>query len=82
MHVELNDKERQNINNLDYQVASEYEGESIGIPILTGLENIRLMAGLKTECFNVKFNATHKIILFQYGDDVVNVEFFVPGLVK
>lgn len=82
VHAELNDRERQNINSICYQAADSYEGTDITDPILTGLENIRLMAGLKTDKFQISFNTAHKIVLFQYKDIDTDIRFFVPGLVR
>jgi hypothetical protein len=82
VYAELNDFERHNVNNVCYQIADTYTGNDITVPIILGLESVRLLAGLKTHAFNVKINATLKIACIEYVDEYIDVKFIISGLVK
>jgi hypothetical protein len=82
VYAELNDYERQNINNLTYLISKSFKGTPIknGIPL--NLENIRLLAGLRVDSFRVKINNTLKVTLFECLDENVSVKFIISALVK
>ena len=82
VYAELNDLERHNVNNVCYQIADVYSGKDIAVPIILGLESVRLLAGLKTHAFNVKINVELKIVCVEYVDDYTDVKFIISGLVK
>ena len=82
MYAELNDRERQNINNICYLVAEGYEGSEINTPISIGLENLRLLAGLKPQAYKVGINRDLKLLSFAYNDEHTDVRFIISGLVK
>jgi len=82
VYAELNDYERQNINNLTYLISESFKGTPIknGIPL--NLENIRLLAGLRVDSFRVKINNNLKVTLFECLDENVSVKFIISALVK
>jgi hypothetical protein len=82
VYGELNDFERQNINNITYLVNENFEGEPIKNVLPLNLENIRLLAGLRVDFFKVKINNTLKVVLFETKDNDVCVKFIISALVK
>lgn len=82
VYAELNDYERQNINNITYLVSEKYVGDPIKNTLPLNLENIRLLAGMKANELTVKVNNELKVTLFQFEDKGVDIKFFISGLVK
>jgi hypothetical protein len=83
LFAELNDYERQNINNICYLLTDEFEGTELLTPIPLSLESLRLFAGLKTTHYTVKVNTQLKIISFEYqGSENIKIQFLISGLVK
>lgn len=80
--AELNDYERQNINNLTYLLVDSFKGEPIKNALPLNLENIRLLAGLRVDYFKVKINNTLKVTLFECQEEKVSVKFIISALVK
>ena len=82
VYCELNDLERQNINNITYLVAEKFVGESIKNTLPLNLENIRLLAGTKCNEFTVKVNNELKVTLFQIEEKDIDIKFIISALVK
>ena len=82
VYCELNDLERQNINNITYLVADKFVGENIKNTLPLNLENIRLLAGSKCEEFTVKVNNDLKVTLFQIEEKNIDIKFIISALVK
>jgi DNA polymerase III sliding clamp (beta) subunit (PCNA family) len=82
VYCELNDLERQNINNITYLVADKFVGETIKNTLPLNLENIRLLAGTKCNEFTVKVNNELKVTLFQIEERDINIKFIISALVK
>jgi DNA polymerase III sliding clamp (beta) subunit (PCNA family) len=82
VYCELNDLERQNINNITYLVADKFVGEQIKNTLPLNLENIRLLAGTKCNQFTVKVNNELKVTLFQIEEKDVDIKFIISALVK
>ena len=82
VYAELNDYERQNINNLTYLVTDKFVGEPIKNALPLNLENIRMLAGLRVDSITVKINNTLKVTLFEVEDRNVNIKFVISALVK
>jgi hypothetical protein len=82
VYGELNDYERQNINNLTYKIATSYSGAEIATPIVLGLECVRLFSGSKTDSFQVKVNNVLKIVCFEYQWENVALKYIISSLVK
>lgn len=82
VYAELNDYERQNINNLTYLISESFKGEPIKTALPLNLENIRLLAGLRVDNFKVKINNSLKVTLFECQDENVSVKFIISALVK
>ena len=82
VYAELNDLERHNVNNVCYQIADVYTGKDVTVPVILGLESVRLLAGLKTPAYNVKINTELKITCVEYVDEHIDVKFIISGLVK
>lgn len=80
--AELNDYERQNINNITYLVADKFVGEPIKNTLPLNLENIRLLAGTKCSEFTVKINNELKVTLFQIEEENITIKFIISALVK
>lgn len=80
--AELNDYERQNINNITYLVADKFVGEPIKNTLPLNLENIRLLAGTKCGEFTVKINNELKVTLFQIEEENITIKFIISALVK
>lgn len=79
---ELNDFERQNINNICYVVTDKFIGENLKDPLPLNLESIRLLAGTKHDNFIVRINNDLKVTLFQIEENNINIKFIVSALVK
>ncbi len=82
VYCELNDLERQNINNITYLVADKFVGDSIKNTLPLNLENIRLLAGTRCSEFTVKVNNELKVTLFQIEEKDIDIKFIISGLVK
>lgn len=82
VYCELNDLERQNINNITYLVADKFVGEQIKNTLPLNLENIRLLAGTKCNEFTVKINNELKVTLFQIEEKDIDIKFIISALVK
>jgi len=82
VYAELNDYERQNINNLTYLISDSFKGMPIKTGIPLNLENIRLLAGLRVDSFRIKINNSLKVTLFECSDENVSVKFIISALVK
>jgi hypothetical protein len=80
VYAELNDYERQNINNIVYLISDSYRGAPVNTAIPLILENVRLLAGLKVDLFHVKVNLNLKIISFEDTDN--KMKFIFSALVK
>lgn len=82
VYAELNDFERQNVNNITYLVATEYTGTPIKNALPLNLENVRMLAGLRAEHINISVNNTLKVTLFEVNDSTVSTKFIISALVK
>lgn len=82
VYCELNDLERQNINNITYLVADKFVGENIKNTLPLNLENIRLLAGSKCNEFTVKINNELKVTLFQIEEKNIDIKIIISALVK
>ena len=82
VYAELNDYERQNINNITYLVSDKFVGEQIKNTLPLNLENIRLLAGIKCNEFTVKVNNELKVTLFQIEEKDIDIKFIISALVK
>lgn len=82
VYAELNDYERQNINNITYLVSDKFVGSPIKNTLPLNLENIRLLAGIKTNELTVKINNDLKVTLFQFEETGIDIKFIISALVK
>jgi len=82
VYAELNDYERQNINNITYLISDKFVGEQIKNTLPLSLENIRLLAGIKCNEFTVKINNELKVTLFQIEEEGITIKFIISALVK
>jgi hypothetical protein len=82
VYAELNDYERQNINNLTYLISDSFKGNPIKNTFPLNLENIRLLAGLRVDSFKIRINNSLKVTLFECQDEKVSVKFIISALVK
>lgn len=82
VYAELNDFERQNVNNITYLVNEKYAGEPIKSALPLNLENVRMLAGLRADNITVKINNTLKVTLFEVEDEYVSIKFIISALVK
>ena len=82
VYAELNDHERQNINNITYRISDHLEGDAINSAIPFNLESIRLLAGLKTDNLVIKINNALKVALFEINDVDASIKFIISALVK
>lgn len=82
VYAELNDFERQNINNITYLVSDEFTGTPIKNALPLNFESIRLLSGLKTDNYKVSVNNDLKITLFESTDKFSTIKFIISGLVK
>ena len=82
VYAELNDFERQNINNITYLVSDEFTGTPIKNALPLNFENVRLLSGLKAENLTVSINNELKITLFENSDSRSVTKFIISGLVK
>ena len=80
--AELNDYERQNINNITYLISDNFFGNPIKNALPLNLEHVRMLAGLRVEDLKIKINSTLKVTLFEASDENVNIKFIISALVK
>lgn len=81
VYAELNDRERQNINNICYYVADSFEGQEFN-PLALNLEALRMLTGLRNMQFNVKINNKLNVFLFDIKEQNTNIRFAISALVK
>lgn len=81
VYAELNDKERQNINNIIYHICDEHEGTNFN-PLAVDLEALRMLTGLKNSQFNVRINTKVGVLLFDIIEQYVNIRFAISALTK
>ena len=81
VYAELNDKERQNINNIVYHVCDEYKGTQFQ-PLAVDLESLRMLTGLRNSAFTVRINTKINVLMFDIIDINVNIRFAISALVK
>jgi hypothetical protein len=82
VYAELNDHQRQNVNNITYLITNEYNGKEITDNIPLNLENFRVLSGLGQQQFSVKINNNLKIVLFENYTNLINTKFIISALVK
>lgn len=82
VYAELNDYERQNINNLTYLISNTFTGTPIKNALPLNLENVRLLSGLRTNSLNVRINNNLKVTLFELCEENISIKFIVSALVK
>ncbi len=82
VYCELNDLERQNINNVTYLVTNKFAGENIKNTLPLNLENVRLLAGIKCDEFAIKVNNDLKVTLFEIKEKDITIKFIISALVK
>ena len=82
VYAELNDYERQNVNNITYLISDSFNGVPIKNALPLNLENVRMLAGLRTNSISIKINSALKVTLFEVEDDFVNIKFIISALVK
>lgn len=82
VYAELNDHERQNINNITYRIVESYDGDPINNALPFNLESIRLLAGLRADNFTIKINNTLKVALFEITEEDISIKFIISALVK
>jgi|APGre2960657373_1045057.scaffolds.fasta_scaffold01907_8 hypothetical protein len=82
VYAELNDRETPNINNITYQISTEFEGDDITTPIPLKLDSVRMISGLKTSKIKVSFNSKFKITIFEIKEGDVLIKFIISALTK
>lgn len=82
VYAELNDHQRQNVNNITYLVTNDYDGQEITENIPLNLENFRILSGLTQQQFNVNINNSLKIVMFENTTSFVTTKFIISALVK
>lgn len=82
IYAELNDRERQNINNITYFVTDEYTGDISQINLPINLECFRALSGLYFQNLLVKINNQLKVIVFENNTQTTTTKFIISALVK
>jgi len=81
VYAELNDRERQNINNIVYNIAGEFEGDEFAT-LAVDLEALRMLTGLRGNCFKVCINTSVNVLLFDINNELIKIRFAISALVK
>lgn len=82
VYAELNDHAYQNIDNITFQVTSQYEGEMISTMLPLDLEIFRILNSLKCETVKVKINNQNKVVMFTVNDGDLELKYIISTLVK
>jgi hypothetical protein len=81
VYAELNDRERQNINNITLHVTDTYIGD-FNKPLIVDLQALRLLLGLRNNYFTVKVNNKVNVFLFDIEESDTSIRFAVSTLIK
>jgi len=82
IYAELNDRERQNINNITYLVTDEFTGDVSQINLPINLESFRALSGIHFQHLLVKINNQLKVIVFENNTQTTTTKFIISALVK
>jgi hypothetical protein len=81
VYAELNDRERQNINNMTMFVTDTYIGD-FDKPLIVDLQALRMLLGLKNNHFTVKINNKVNVFLFDINEGNTDIRFAISTLIK
>lgn len=81
VYAELNDRERQNINNMTIFVTDTYIGD-FEKPLIVDLQALRMLLGLKNNHFTVKINNKVNVFLFDINEGNTDIRFAISTLIK
>lgn len=79
--VELTDRARPNMDSFSTEASQEYTGSEIK-SICLSLEVIRIISTNKVKQINCKINSELGIVIFEYGNNILNTQFIVSSLTK
>ena len=82
VYAEVNDKKRQNIDNICLKLSDEYSGDQITTPLPMSLETIRLLGSSRTDKVTILINSKLNVMMFGINNDNVKLTYIVSGLVK
>ena len=82
MYAEVNDKKRQNIDNICLKLADKYSGDQITTPLPMSLETIRLLGSARTDKIDVLINNKLNVMMFGINNNDIKLTYIVSGLVK
>jgi len=81
VYAELNDRERQNINNMTFHVTDMYIGD-FNKTLIIDIQALRMLLGLKNDKFTVKINNKVNVFLFDIEDSDTKIRFAISTLIK
>jgi hypothetical protein len=82
VYAEVNDKRRQNIDNICLKLSDSYSGDQITTPLPMSLETIRLLGSARTDKITILINSKLNVMMFGINNDNVKLTYIVSGLVK
>ena len=82
IYAEVNDKKRQNIDNICLKLADKYSGDQITTPLPMSLETIRLLGSARTDKIDVLINNKLNVMMFGINNNDIKLTYIVSGLVK
>ena len=82
IYAEVNDKKRQNIDNICLKLADKYNGDQITTPLPMSLETIRLLGSARTDKIAVLINNKLNVMMFGINNNDIKLTYIVSGLVK
>tara|TARA_R100000329_G_C7615471_1_gene218479 strand:+ start:2170 stop:2904 length:735 start_codon:yes stop_codon:yes gene_type:complete len=82
IYAEVNDKKRQNIDNICLKLSDNYNGDQITTPLPMSLETIRLLGSARSENIDVLINNKLNVMMFGVNNNDIKLTYIVSGLVK
>ena len=82
IYAEVNDKKRQNIDNICLKLSDNYNGDQITTPLPMSLETIRLLGSARSENIDVLINSKLNVMMFGINNNDIKLTYIVSGLVK
>ena len=82
VYAEVNDKKRQNIDNICLKLSDNYNGDQITTPLPMSLETIRLLGSARSENIDVLINNKLNVMMFGVNNNDIKLTYIVSGLVK
>jgi hypothetical protein len=78
---ELTDRSRSNVDSFSIDVSSEFSGKDI-TSLCLNLEVVRILSTNKIKQIKCRINSDLGVVLFEYGNKIINTQYIVSSLTK